>query len=257
MWMIVTLSVTAVFFIFRGLRVLEWGNTARYLFALFCIFGAVVLSPEPMPLRIIEVLGYTIGTASAALMLLDICMEIYYRVKIAIFSGDRFTKVLPDHMESICTAMETMASRKIGALVLIHRKDSLEGHIQGGMPYESEVNAQILPTLFALTSPVHDGAVIVSGGRIVRVKTVLPIKTTSPISLGVGTRHRAAVGISEKTDAIVIVASEERGEISIAFRGELIKPASPEEFRALLLAALKDKALGPIQQQLAQAREEE
>lgn len=257
MGIIVTLIVTALFFIFRGLKVLEWGNTARYLFALFCIFGAVVLSPEPMPLRVIEVLGYTIGLASAALMLLDICMEIYHRVKAAIFSGDRFTTELPEYMENICTAMETMTNRKIGALVLIQRKESLEGHIQGGMPYDSEVNAQILPTLFALTSPVHDGAVVVQGGRIVRVKTVLPIKTTSTISLGVGTRHRAAVGISEKTDAIVIVASEERGEISIAFRGELIKPASPAEFRALLLAALKDMPLGRVQEQLAQLGEEE
>ena len=241
MWIIYLLIITAVFYLFRGIKVLRWGGGARFVLALFCAWGALVLYPRPMPMRIVEVMGMVVGLTAAALMAADIAAEIFFRIKSAVLAGDRFTKELPDHLSEICMAVEIMASRKIGALVVVRRNDSLEGHISGGMPYDSQINAVILPTIFALTSPVHDGAVIVEGGRITRVKTVLPIKTSVPISLGVGTRHRAAVGLTEKTDAIVFVSSEERGEISVAFRGQLIRPTSPEEFRAIVLAAIKGK----------------
>lgn len=247
MWIITILLVTAVLFIFRGPRLINWWKWGRYLFAAFCVWAALVLSAERVPWTFVEVSGFLLGLAAASLMAVDISMEIFLRIKAAIFGGDRFTKILPDYLCEIANAMETMASRKIGALVVVQRHDSLDDHISGGMPYDSEVNGQILPTLFALTSPVHDGAVVVRDGRIVRVKTVLPIKTSTPISLGVGTRHRAAVGITEKTDAIVIVASEERGELSVVYKGQLVKPTSPEEFRALILAGLKGKSIAAVQ----------
>lgn len=243
MWIIYVLTITALLFLFRGLKVLRWGNPARFMLALFCVWGALVLYPRPMPMQLVDVMGRIIGVAAAALMAADILTELFFRIKAAILAGDRFTKVLPDYLSEICMAVEIMASRKTGALVVVSRNDSLEGHISGGMPYDAQINAVILPTIFALTSPVHDGAVIIEDGRITRVKTVLPIKTSVPISLGVGTRHRAAVGLTEKTDAIVFVSSEERGEISVAFRGQLIRPTSPEEFRAIVLSAVKGKVV--------------
>lgn len=257
MWIITLLIVTAILFIFRGMRVLNWYSFGRYLLAAFALWAAMVLSPEPVPLKAIEALGYILAIVLAGGMLIDILVEVFYRIKAAIFAGDRFTKVLPDYLSEICDAMETMASRKIGALVVVQRQDSIDEHVQGGMPYDSEVNAKLLPTIFAVTSPVHDGAVVIREGRIVRVKTVLPIKTSAPISLGVGTRHRAAVGLTEKTDALVIVASEERGEISIAFKGQLVKPASPDEFRSLILAAIKGKDIAVVQEQLAKEADNE
>lgn len=252
--MIAMFIVASGLYLARGLRTAVIAKYERCVVAALCAWAAALVIPEAVPYKVIDLMGRFAGTAAVVLMAADLLTQAMVRARSKVMALDHFTKVLPEPLEEICTAMEIMASRNIGALVVIKRHDPLEGHISGGMPYDSEIRSEILPTLFAHTSPVHDGAVIVVDGRIVRVKTVLPIKTTSPISLGVGTRHRAAVGLTEKTDVIVLVSSEERGELSVANRGKLVKPASPEEFRALVLAGLKGKDISAVHAAYAGSR---
>lgn len=239
-WIAVLLAAMSVLFVWRGLAVLAW---SRYIVAAFSIWAAVVLFPVTIPFNIIQGFGVVIATLMALVLVLDIGLEIFHRVKNSIEAGNSFTKELPLYMAEVCKAMVVLASQKTGALVVVERKDDLAEHVDGGTFFDADVKAEILMALFAKTSPVHDGAIIISGGRITRVKAILPLKTGNPLPMGIGTRHRSALGISERTDAIVLVASEERGELSIGYRGRLIKPSDKGELVKLLLFAFNGKTL--------------
>ena len=153
----------------------------------------------------------------------------------------RKTPQLPNYLLEIWSAMERMASRKIGALIILQRKQPLRPHMKGGMPFDAEIKSEILVPLFLTSSPVHDGALIVNKGRMQTVKGILPLASLSDLSPSFGTRHRAAIGITEKTDAIALVVSEERGQISVAYRGCLVHIADRPEFLKTLQWVLKGR----------------
>jgi DNA integrity scanning protein DisA with diadenylate cyclase activity len=113
--------------------------------------------------------------------------------------------------------------------------------MKGGMPFDAEVKAEILVPLFLTSSPVHDGALVVHKGRMQTVKGILPLASLSDLAPNFGTRHRAAIGITEKTDAIALVVSEERGQISVACRGCLVQIADRSEFLKTLQWILKGR----------------
>jgi diadenylate cyclase len=137
--------------------------------------------------------------------------------------------------------MERMASRKVGALIILQRKQPLRPHMKGGMSFDAEIRSEILVPLFLTSSPVHDGALVVHKGRMQTVKGILPLASLSDLAPSFGTRHRAAIGITEKTDAIALVASEERGQISVAYRGCLVHIADRAEFLRTLQWVLKGR----------------
>ena len=143
----------------------------------------------------------------------------------------------------VCRAMELLAMRRIGALIVIERKQKLDTFVSAGMAFDGDVSAEILLAIFHTASPVHDGAVLVRNGRIRKGRALLPLSTQSALPMGVGTRHRSAVGITERTDAVVLVVSEERGEMRIAFRGVLQKVDSREALIKSLRNALRGRAL--------------
>lgn len=124
-------------------------------------------------------------------------------------------------IDEIVKAMVNLASRKIGALIVIEREVSLRDYIEIGIPLDAKVSKELLLSIFHPTSPIHDGAVIVRGNRIVAAGCFLPLALGAEIGKAYGTRHRAGIGLSEETDAVVIIVSEETGQISIAIKGEL------------------------------------
>lgn len=128
-----------------------------------------------------------------------------------------------------------LARRSWGAIIAIERDVSLGGLIASGTALDAVVNAELLTALFAPPSPLHDGATIVRGDRVVGAGCILPLSTAS-LDRALGTRHRAAIGLSEETDAVVIVVSEEREVVSVAVDGTLRRVASERELRTFLLA---------------------
>ena len=137
--------------------------------------------------------------------------------------------VLPQLVEAVAY----MASRRIGALIVIERNDKLESYIYSS-PLDCELTGKALIALFWKDSPLHDGAVIVRNGRIAGAGVILPL-TANPEFKGLsGTRHRAAIGISEDTDALALVVSEETGAISIADKGALTRGLSRQDVEILL-----------------------
>ncbi|WP_294482193.1 diadenylate cyclase CdaA [uncultured Victivallis sp.] len=141
------------------------------------------------------------------------------------FKGKRQREVLTE----IVNAATNMARRKCGALMVIERRIGLQNLVDDSVKLDIKVNAMILESIFYPNSPLHDGAVIIRDDRIVAARAILPLTRAENISIRLGTRHRASLGISEETDAVTVVVSEETGAISVACRGVLYRDLSPEE----------------------------
>ena len=123
--------------------------------------------------------------------------------------------------DAICTAAKDLAREKVGALIVIERSTNLEEYIKSGVYVDAALSPHILRNLFFNKAPLHDGAVIIRKGRVCAAGCFLPLSTNQDINKDLGTRHRAAIGLSEVSDAIVIVVSEETGNISVSVNGNL------------------------------------
>ncbi|MEN2994038.1 MAG: diadenylate cyclase CdaA [Thermodesulfovibrio sp.] len=137
-------------------------------------------------------------------------------------------------IEEIVKASQTLANKKIGSLIVFERDVSLSEYIEIGVPLDAKVTKELLVSIFHPTSPIHDGAVIIKGNRILAAGCFLPIKLGADLSKTYGTRHRAALGITEETDAVAVIISEETGSISLAFNGKLESNLDMEKLRQRL-----------------------
>ena len=124
-------------------------------------------------------------------------------------------------IDAICTAAKDFAREKVGALIVIERSTKLGEYIKSGVYIDAAISPHILRNLFFDKAPLHDGAVIIRDGRVCAAGCFLPLSTKEDINKDLGTRHRAAIGLSEISDAIVIVVSEETGNISLSVDGNL------------------------------------
>ncbi len=137
-------------------------------------------------------------------------------------------------IEAMSKSVSYMAKRRIGALISIERETGLSEYIETGTPMNSDLTSELMINLFIPNTPLHDGAVIVQKNRIAAAACYLPLSESPFISKELGTRHRAALGISEVTDAITIVVSEETGAISLTANGDLHRNLSLEDFEIKL-----------------------
>jgi diadenylate cyclase len=140
--------------------------------------------------------------------------------------------------EEIAEAMDRLSRAGTGAIIAVEGDIGLEEFISSGVPMEAKVSADLLTTIFTPYSPLHDGAVLIRGDRIIGAGCVLPLTQFKVTDKSLGTRHRAALGLSEETDATVLVVSEETSTISIASHGLLHRPLTPQQVRDLLSGAI-------------------
>lgn len=137
-------------------------------------------------------------------------------------------------IEAIVRAVESMAESKTGALIVIARRNTLDLYAEGGERLNAILSAELLKAIFFKNSPLHDGAVVIERGVIVSARCVLPVNDDPNLPPRLGMRHRAALGISEQTDSLVIVVSEERGKISLADAGKITENVKPNDLRQTL-----------------------
>lgn len=147
-------------------------------------------------------------------------------------------------VEPITQAVQVLSQRKIGALIAIERDIGTRSLQDTGTRIDSAVSAELLATIFFPHTPLHDGGVIISGKRICAAGCLFPLSQKQELSRTLGTRHRAAIGIAEETDAIVIVVSEETGTVSIAYNGRLRRGLSEERLRRVLSSMLRREHTG-------------
>jgi uncharacterized protein (TIGR00159 family) len=137
--------------------------------------------------------------------------------------------------EEIVRACESMASKRIGALIVIGRKSSLDMFTEAGEILKAQISAELLETIFFRNTPLHDGAVLIEGDIILAARCPLPVTDQVNLPPHFGMRHRAAVGMSEHSDALIIVVSEESGFISVVDSGHISENLTPNELRNTLL----------------------
>jgi len=137
-------------------------------------------------------------------------------------------------IEAMKKAVSYMAKRRIGALISIEKETGLNEYIETGIRLDANISSELIINTFIPNTPLHDGAMIIQKNRIAAAACYLPLSESTLISKELGTRHRAALGLSEVTDAIVVVVSEETGAISIAVNGNLHRNLTLENFESLL-----------------------
>ena len=141
----------------------------------------------------------------------------------------------------VMSAVDYLRKARIGALIVIERDISLNEYIERSKPIYADISSELLISIFFPRNPLHDGGVIIQGNKITSAGAVFPISINTKISKKIGTRHRAAIGVSEESDAIAVVVSEETGKISIAVGGNLNYNLSLDDARMILVEELKPK----------------
>lgn len=138
----------------------------------------------------------------------------------------------------IVKAVNYMAKRRIGALISVEKETGMGDYIETGIPLDAQISSELLINIFIPNTPLHDGAVILQKNQIAAAACYLPLSESPFISKELGTRHRAALGISEVTDSLTIIVSEETGSVSVARNGDLFRELSQEKFEQLLTKEL-------------------
>lgn len=154
-----------------------------------------------------------------------------FRMSNTAATGERFSD---NTIEEIVRASYEMGRAKTGALIVLAQNDSLYDYENTGIAIDSYVSNQLLINIFEHNTPLHDGAVIIEADRIVSATCYLPLSENMALSKELGTRHRAGVGISEATDSMTVIVSEETGRVSVAYEGELTRNIEPDKLRMML-----------------------
>jgi len=139
-----------------------------------------------------------------------------------------------ENIEVIIQTAERLSEVKIGALIAIEQSIQLDEVVESGVAVDCEATPEMLETIFFPNNAIHDGGVIIRGDRIAKAACIFPLTRRQDLNPSLGTRHRAAIGLSEETDAVVVVVSEETGAISYAYKGQLVRGLSLEHLRAFL-----------------------
>ncbi|WP_094096268.1 diadenylate cyclase CdaA [Paenibacillus physcomitrellae] len=163
--------------------------------------------------------------------------------------GKLFSRISADEEEfsrtvsHIIKAVNYLSRRKIGALIVFERETGLNEYVESGIPMQSMISSELLINIFIPNTPLHDGAIIIQDNRITAGACYLPLSENPFISKELGTRHRAAIGISEVGDALAIVVSEETGQISLALDGQVVRDINEESLISKLYAELSPKTM--------------
>ena len=143
-----------------------------------------------------------------------------------------------ENIEVIIQTCERLADVKIGALIAIEQSIQLQEAVESGIPVDCAATPEMLETIFFPNNAIHDGGVIIKGDRIAYAACIFPLTQRQDLSKSLGTRHRAAIGLSEETDAIVVAVSEETGSVSYAYKGQFVRGVTVEALRAFLTSVL-------------------
>jgi diadenylate cyclase len=152
------------------------------------------------------------------------------------------TREQRENIEVIIQTVERLSDVRIGALIAIEQSIQLFEAVESGVPVDCEATPEMLETIFFPNNAIHDGGVIIKGDRIAYAACIFPLTQRQDLNKSLGTRHRAAIGLSEETDAVIVVVSEENGKISHAYKGQLVRGVSLEELRAFLTSLLVQPA---------------
>ena len=234
-------DLLAVAFIVYNLLLLIRGTRAVQMLIGILILGGVYyvarLSHLPTLKAILESLLIFLPLAVIVLFQTELRRALTSFGRTPLWGLAPHQKIESTFSEIVLTAT-TLASRRTGGLIVVERLAGLRPYVENGIELDATVSSDLLVTLFHPETPLHDGAVIIQDGRIAAAACFLPLSTTQTLSRKHGTRHRAAIGISEETDAVAVIISEETGTISVAYDGVLNRGLDGKGLRNMLYKTL-------------------
>ena len=240
---LVSFLIYELLLLIRGTRAVQMALSGGFLIGLFFLSDWLQL----------ETVNWVIRNLSAYVVVAIIVLfQSDIRRALAHFGRARFFRYFEratstdETLEELATAATTLSARKIGAIMVVERQIGLRNYIEGGIPLDATVTYDLMATIFQPGSPLHDGAAIVQGDRVAAAACFLPLSVNPRVSRELGTRHRAAIGLTEENDAVAIVVSEETGIISLAIAGDLERRLTADTLRIRLSALLGGRRGGRI-----------
>jgi diadenylate cyclase len=247
-WDVIDILIVSVI-VYEVLKLIRGTHAVQMALGIAVIVGMFYMSRgfqlETLNWLIRNVVGYVVF-AAIVLMQGDIRRALVHLGRARFFRMFRYFDRPPaddDIVEELVVASTTLASKRTGALIVVERSIGLRNYIESGIPLDARVTYDLLVSIFQPSSPLHDGAVIIQGDRIAAAACFLPLTVNPRLSRELGSRHRAALGVTEENDAIAIVVSEETGVISLVMNGDIDRTIPPDQLR-LRLSSLIAKRPG-------------
>jgi diadenylate cyclase len=219
----------------QGTRAVQMGLGAAFLAAVYYLsrWGRL----ETVNWLVRNLVGYVVF-ALIVLFQSDIRRALAHFGRTPFFNLFGRTDGTEEVIEEIAVAATVLSGQRIGAIVAIEREIGLRNYIEGGIPLDATLTYDLLVTIFRPGGPLHDGAVIVQGDRVAAAACFLPLTVNPRLSKDLGTRHRAALGLTEESDAVAVIVSEETGIISLALDGHIERGLDPDRLRSRLRGLL-------------------
>ena len=232
---LVSFLIYELLLLIRGTRAVQMALSGGFLIGLF--FLSEWLQLETVNWLIRNLAAYVV-VAIIVLFQSDIRRALAHFGRAPFFRYFERATSTDETLEELVTAATTLSARRIGAIIVVERQIGLRNYIEGGIPLDATVTYDLMATIFQPGSPLHDGATIVQGDRVAAAACFLPLSVNPRVSRELGTRHRAAIGLTEENDAVAIVVSEETGIISLAIAGDLERGLTADALRIRLRALL-------------------
>jgi len=229
--LVVSVIVYELLHLIRGTRAAQMALGASLLVGLFYASEGLHLTTVNWLIR--NMAGYIV-IALIVLFQSDIRRALAHLGRAPFFRYFAKPEAAGESIEEIVVAASMLSSQRVGALIAIERQIGLRNYIEGGIPLESVLTYDLLVSIFQPSSPLHDGAVIVQDDRVAAAACFLPLTINPRLTKDLGSRHRAAIGLTEENDAVAIVVSEETGRISVVVDGEIERGFSAEQLRTRL-----------------------
>lgn len=239
-WDLLDIAIVS-FLIYESLKLIRGTRAVQMAAGSLLIVGLFYMS-QLLPLQTVNWLirNLLVYVAFAAIVI----FQSDIRRALAHFGQARFFRYFArqesadETIEELVVASTMLATQRIGAIVAVEREIGLRNYIESGIPLDAELTYDLLVTIFQRQSPLHDGAVVIQENRVAAAACFLPLTVNPRLSRDLGTRHRAAIGLTEESDALAIVISEETGQISLALDGQIERNLSADELRERIRALI-------------------
>lgn len=235
--MIPAIEILLVTIVLYYLLTFFWNSRALDLIYGVIVFLGIYALVHSLQLPVVQQLMYYFVNVAVIALLILFQPELRLALSKLSVKGKKYREVseFDKFLNALTHTIYRLAERRVGALVLLENQDSLAEYAQKAVLLNADFSGELLETIFSTNTPLHDGAVIISGTKVVSAATILPLSDdTSQLSKSMGTRHRAALGISQVTDALVVVVSEETGRVAIARDGIMTRGVKMDRFKGIL-----------------------
>ena len=236
---VVSLVIYELLMLIRGTRAVQMALGGAMVVGLFYLSGLSQL--ETVNFLIRNFVGYVVF-ASIVLFQADVRRALAHLGRAPFFRYFAKEESAEQSIEELIVAAGLLGGRRIGAIIAIERQVGLRNYIEGGIPLDAVLTYDLLVSIFQPSSPLHDGAVIVQNDRVAAGACFLPLTVNPKLSKELGSRHRAAIGLTEEVDAVAVVVSEETGLISLVVDGRIERSLDSDSLRTRLQALLLRRA---------------